>query len=517
MTKIFMPTNTLSDTVSLHTDRRKFMKIMGTVAATPMLGGIMQSANAAGPFNDYRATVCVFLFGGNDSSNAIIPLGGEYAAYAAARGNLAIPAANTIPINPGVPGRTFGFHPALTGLATIFNTEKKLAVVSNVGVLLQPTTMAQYQGQVNLPPQLFSHSDMQNHWQTGRADYPAENGWGGRLADIIESANGNSQVSVSISVSGQSLFQKGDRVSSYSVAGWNNSKSTIVRRLRAYRDWDNWSPQRPAPQVAYEAHLATPRTNILEQQWANMASTARSTGELVNAALYNLTATGDAVRDSAGVVSEKFPITPDPPVSMISASGRPSANRLAIQLRSVASMIAARNNLGVKRQIFFVSMSGFDNHGDQFKDSTNATPILAGLHNDLLRQLDDALVWFYNWTKAQGLANNITTFTMSDFGRTLTSNGTGSDHGWGGHNFVLGGAVLGGKFYGGTGINQEFPTIALASTYDIGQGRLLPHTSVDEYGATFAKWMGATSTTELGQVFPNLNRFARQSGMPFLV
>jgi uncharacterized protein (DUF1501 family) len=216
-------------------------------------------------------------------------------------------------------------------------------------------------------------------------------------------------------------------------------------------------------------------------------------------------------------VSEKFPITPDPPVTIVSASGRPSANRLAIQLRSVASMIAARNPLGVKRQIFFVSMGGFDNHGDQFKDSTNPTPILAGLHNDLLRQLDEALTWFYNWTKAQGLANNVTTFTMSDFGRTLTSNGTGSDHGWGGHNFVMGGAVAGGKFYGGSGINQEFPTIALASAYDVGQGRLLPQTSVDEYGATFAKWMGATSTSELGQVFPNLNRFARQSGMPFLV
>ena len=179
----------------LHKDRRRFMKMMAAMAGTPMMGGLMQAAYGAGPFNDYRALVCVFLFGGNDSQNMIIPIGSEYAGYAAGRGNLALPQANVLPISAGIAGRTFGLHPRMTGLANIFNIDRKLAFIPNVSVLLQPTTLAQYQAQTNLPPQLFSHSDMQSHWQTGRADYPAVSGWGGRLADLIESANGTSQVS----------------------------------------------------------------------------------------------------------------------------------------------------------------------------------------------------------------------------------------------------------------------------------------------------------------------------------
>lgn len=498
-------------------DRRRFLKAMSMAASMPMMGGLMQSAFAAGPFNDYRALVCLFLFGGNDSQNVIIPLGGEYAGYAAGRGNLAIPSANAIAVDPGLAGRSFGFHPSLPGLANIFNTDKKLAVASNVGVLLKPTTKAQYQAQTDLPPQLFSHSDMQSHWQTGLSDQPAQTGWAGRLADIISSANGSSQVSVSISAAGQSLLQKGNQVVSYSVSGWGGTKSTIVKRLRAYRDWDNYSAARPNPQKAFEDQLAILRPNMLEDQWSDMAASAFDTGNFLNGALYNLDASGNPVKDAGGNVSEKFPITPAPPMTFTNSQGLSQGNRLAGQLRSVANMIAARDTLGVKRQIFFVSLGGFDNHGDQFKNSNNATtPILSGLHADLLVQLDQALTWFYNWTKTQGIANNVTTFTMSDFGRTLTSNGQGCDHGWGGHYFALGGAVTGGKFYGGPNAGQEFPTVALGTTTDVGQGRLLPTTSVDEYGATFAKWIGA-STGELSTVFPYLSRFPRSGGMPFLV
>ena len=179
-------------------------------------------------------------------------------------------------------------------------------------------------------------------------------------------------------------------------------------------------------------------------------------------------------------------------------------------------MIAARDTLGVKRQMFFVSLGGFDNHGDQFKNSnTPTTPILSSAHADLPKQLDQALAWFYNWSVSQGISNNVTAFTMSDFGRTQTSNGAGSDHGWGTHCFALGGAVNGGTFYGGTAAGPEFPTVALLGPNDVGQGCLLLVTSVDEYGATFAKWMGA-STGDLGTVFPNLGRFARTNGMGFL-
>jgi uncharacterized protein (DUF1501 family) len=500
----------------IHTDRRAFMKMMSAAAATPMMGSMMQAAYAAGPFNDYRALVCVFLFGGTDSHNMIIPLGSEYAGYAAGRGNLAIPQGSAIPINPGLAGRSFGMHPSMTGLANIFNTDRKLAVATNVGVLLKPTDLAAYNANTTLPPQLFSHSDMQSHWQTGRADYPAESGWGGRLADLIDGAMGTGQVSVSISAAGQSLMQKGKNVVSYSVAPWTGPKSTIVRRLRAYRDWDNWSPQRPNPQAMFESELLAARENVLESQWSQMSTAAMNTGNYLNGVFYNLDAAGAPLKDANGVISEKFPISPAPPATYMDSGGLTQNNRLAAQLRSVANMIAARDTIGVKRQIFFVSLGGFDNHGDQFKGSQNAVPILSGLHSDLLKQLDAALTWFYEWTKSAGISNNVTTFTMSDFGRTLTSNGLGSDHGWGGHYFALGGAVNGGSFYGGPNAGQEFPTIALKTNTDVGQGRLLPYTSVDEYGATFARWLGATGTGELGQVFPNLGRFSRTNGMSFL-
>ncbi len=503
-------------TFNLHQDRRRFLKMMSAAAATPLMGNLMQAAYAAGPFNDYRALVCVFLFGGNDSQNMIIPLGGEYAAYAAGRGNLAIPLANALPVSAGVSGRAFGFHPSLPGLANLFNTDRKLACVNNVSVLLQPTTKTQYQSGTELPPQLFSHSDMQSHWQTGRADYPALSGWGGRLGDLIESANGNSQVSVSISAAGQNLFQKGDSAVSYAVSGWSGPKSTIVRRLRAYRDWDNYSASRPKPQLAFENQLNVLRANVLEDQWGDAAARALATSEFVNGALYNLDAVNNPIKDASGNVSEKFPISPAPPTSYVDSAEVTRTNRLAGQLRSVASMIAARDSLAVKRQIFFVSLGGFDNHGDQFKGSANATtPVLSGLHADLLKQLDQALTWFFNWTVSQGIANNVTAFTASDFGRTLTSNGLGSDHGWGGHYLALGGAVSGGAFYGGPAAEQEFPTVVLGGPNDVGQGRLLPTTSVEEYGATFARWMGASSG-ELGSVFPNLSRFPRGNGLPFL-
>ena len=508
------------NTFDLHKDRRRFMKMMAAAAGTPMMGSLMQAAYAAGPYNDYRALVCVFLFGGSDAHNMIIPLnpgvGGEYDKYAAGRGNLAIPAANVVPVTAGVSGRTFGFHPSMSGLANIFNTDRKLAAIPNAGVLLQPTSLAQYRAQTNLPPQLFSHSDMQSHWQSGRADFPALNGWGGRLADLIEAANGNSQVSVSISAAGQSLFQKGNSAVAYAVSPWTGPKSTIVRRLRAYRDWDNYAASRPNPQATFENQLNIVRANALEDQWGDQSARALTTSEFVNTLLYNLDANGVPIKDAAGNVSEKFPISPAPPTSFINSSGATQTNRLAGQLRAVANMIAARDTLGVKRQIFFVSLGSFDNHGDQFKNSNNTTtPILSGLHSDLLKQLDQAMTWFYNWSVTQGISSNVTSFTMSDFGRTQTSNGAGSDHGWGTHCFALGGAVNGGAFYGGTAAGSEFPTVALLGPNDVGQGRLLPVTSVDEYGATFARWMGASSG-ELGTVFPNLGRFARTNGMAFL-
>lgn len=497
----------------LHRDRRAFMKSMSAMASLPLLGSVIQAANAAGPFDDYRALVILYLYGGTDSHNMIIPLGSDYNTYANWRSNLAIPQANVIPISAGVSGRSFGMHPNMKALAAIFNSERKLAVASNVGVLLETTTLASFQQKRNLPPQLFSHSDMVSHTQSGRADWHTESGWGGRLADLIEVANGNAQVSTSISVAGQTLFQKGSQVTTYGLNQWKGPDSTIVNRMRAHRDWDTRSS---APQVAFEAQLIGAGTNLLELQYKTMAMKALRTGDYLNSALYEVNASGDAIRGANNAVTEKFPVGSTPPLNFVDSRGMTITNQLAAQLRSVASMIAARNGLGLKRQIFFVSMNGFDTHGDQFKDSNNATtPILSGRHADLLQQMDEAVAWFYNWTKTAGIANSVTTATLSDFGRTLISNGAGSDHGWGGHEMVLGGAVNGGKFYGGPGTGKEFPIVSLGTDLDVGQGRLLPTTSIDEYGATLAKWMGA-SNSELTTVFPNLTRFSRQTGMGFV-
>ena len=292
----------------LHHDRRRFMKMMALAAGTPMMGNLMQAAYAAGPFNDYRAMVCVFLFGGNDAQNMIIPLGVEHGGYASGRGNLAIPQANALPVSAGVPGRSFGFHPSLTGLANIFNTDKKLACVNNVSVLLQPTTLTQYNNEVNLPPNLFSHSDMQNHWQTVPISRPRPGGWAPGRPDRIGQRQ---QLGIGVDHGCRAKFvSEGSNVVSYAVSGWSNTKSTIVKRMRSYRSWDNFSATRPNPQAVFEGsstcrvstNSKTSGATWRRVHWRPVnSSTARCT-TWIRAAI--------PVKDAQGNVSEKFPISP---------------------------------------------------------------------------------------------------------------------------------------------------------------------------------------------------------------
>jgi uncharacterized protein (DUF1501 family) len=485
-----------------HVARRRFLKLAAGLGASPLLGNFVNAAYAAGPFTDYRALVCIFLYGGNDSHNLIVPRGAEYGAYSTARGNLALPDSSLVPVLPtNAGGRTFGFHPRLPKLAGLFNTQRKVAVMSNVGVLLAPTTLSQYRAKsVPLPPQLFSHSDMQNHNQTGQPADPVYTGWGGRMADMIAAANASSQLSISVSAAGSSVFMKGRDVVAYNVSPFKaDPKNTIVRTIRAWRDWDTSGAN---PQGVFGDQVVIPRGNMLEETWGDFAARAVQTGEFVRSNMY----TGP---DGSGNFSLNYPVATVFPGT---EAGSSSPNRLAAQLKSVALMIAARQALGVRRQVFFVSHGGFDNHGDQF-DPNAPVPILAGLHANLLTQVDDAMRAFYDATIELGVASNVTSFTMSDFGRTLNSNGKGSDHGWGGHQLVMGGAVTGGALYG------TFPTVATGTTTDVGQGRLLPTTAIEEYGATFANWMGvsdAGANSELDIVFPNLDRFSRR-GMGFLV
>ena len=473
-------------------NRRRFLQSTAALGAMPILPRALGPAHAA-DVSGYKALVCVFLFGGNDSHNMLVPLGGaDYDTYAAARGGLAeanglaLPQASLLPLTGGA----FGLHPAMTGLAGLYNTDRKLAFAANTGVLLQPTTLAQYKARsVPLPPALFSHSDMQQHNQTLRPDEPADSGWGGRLADVFK-AGSTGQVPVSIGLGGGGIFLKGDQVFSYNVAPMKYRNGAIDNTFRVARPpradiWWNWTGS--DPQALFEANARLPRANLLEEQYATVTESAIDMGEFVSNALYNEVVVGG---NTTYALKSAVPGT------------WPATNRLAAQLHSVAAMIAARQALGVTRQVFFVSLGGFDNHGDQFgrEAGTNNKTLLAGKHFDLLRTLDQALRVFYDATAAMGVANQVTTMTMSDFGRTLKSNGQGSDHGWGSHQLVMGGAVNGGRILG------TMPAVALNTATDVGEGRLLPTTSSETFAASSVQWLGATNS-ELDTVFPNLSRF----------
>ncbi len=477
-------------------DRRHFLQSLSAFGGATLLPQCFSPAMAA-DISGYKALVCVFLFGGNDSHNTIVPLTtAEYNAYSAGRGGpaeqngLALPQGSLLPIA----SNAYGLHPAMTNMARLFNNSRKLAVVANTGVLLAPTTLAQYTSRsVPLPPQLFSHSDMQSHWQTMHADYPAVTGWGGRMASVFNAA-ATGKLPVSVSLGGGSTFMKADAVSSYQVLPMpysNGSIDTASRIANAPRAdvWWNWTGS--DPQALFVNNTNVVRANLVEKQYAQVMGNAIAVGQYVADGMYT-----ESTVNGNTVYTLKYPVP----------GTWPTTNRLAAQLHSVAAMIAARQALGVTRQIFFVSIGGFDNHGDQFgRDAVSGNKtLMSGTHFNLLGQLDSALKVFYDATVAMGVANNVTTMTMSDFGRTLKSNGQGSDHGWGEHAFVLGGAVNGGRIVG------QMPPVALNTSFDVGEGRLLPTTPSDTYAASFAKWLGATDA-ELDAIFPNLNRFAART------
>ncbi len=430
--------------------RRACCAAVGTsaIASTVWDMRMINAAAAATTADDYKSLVCLFLYGGNDGNNLVVPTDSNYAAYAAARGPLAIPtsqlkAAN--PINAG--GRTYGLHPACPELATLFN-QGKLGVVFNVGTLVVPTTRSQFFAHtVPLPPQLFSHNDQQVQWQTSVPDQQSRTGWAGRTADLLASLNGNSSVSMCMTLAGANTFEVGNQVAQYSVspAGSVGLDQIPADRIAAVRNL-----------------LQTPHSNLYEDAFAQTMTRAIDNDALLKGALAG-----------APVINTAFPAT-----------------TLGSQLKMISKLISARTALGHKRQIYFAAVIGYDLHGGQMSP-----------HADLLTELSQAMKAFYDSTVELGVANSVTTFTASDFGRTLTSNGTGSDHGWGNHQLVMGGAVQGQKVYG------TYPNLTIDGPDDTTLGRWIPSTSVDEYSATLAKWFGV-SATNLTTVFPNLNRFA---------
>ena len=443
--------------------RRAFLQRAGqlslTGVAAPWALNLAAMAEAsAQTASDYKALVCVFLYGANDHGNTLPPYdAATHANYVSIRGSLATARANlaATALTPTVAlpvGRQMALAPELAPLKTLFDAGR-MGVLLNVGTLIQPTTLAQYNARsVPLPPKLFSHNDQQSVWQSSLPE-GATSGWGGRLGDLFQSGNGKSTFTC-VNVSGNAVFMSGRDAVQYQVS---TTGSVALRGIQS----PLYGSQ--ACSDALRAITTASRSHLMAAEHTRVMARAIDANTSLSAALATtpaLTTPFDA------------------------------ANPLATQLQMVARMIAARSALGAKRQVFFVSLGGFDLHD-----------FLVAQHPGLLTNVGGAIKSFHDATVELGVANQVTTFTGSDFGRTLTSNGDGSDHGWGSHQFLVGGAVQGGRFHG------QLPAFSVNGPDDVGQGRLLPTTSVDQLAATLATWMGV-SNTNLPLVVPNIGNYS---------
>ena len=437
--------------------------------ATPLAINLAAIGEAAAFDNtDYKALVCVFLYGGNDYANTVVPYdaanyalyhqiraggpGEDQAGIALARASLAATALTPQGGQVLTDNLQYALAPQLAGLKQIWDAGR-LAVQLNVGPLITPLTLAQYQSTNRvlypLPPKLFSHNDQQSIWQSNGSE-GATIGWGGRLGDIALSSNTPNSLLTCISASGNAVFVAGHDALQYQISPGG------AIRINALN-----GPLRDA----VTALITRTSNHVLENEYTTVTRRSIAMEGVVNAALANV----------------------NPATSF--GSGNPLAN----QLKIVARIIGARNALSMRRQVFFVSLGGFDNHN-----------LLMDGHPGLLQRVNDAMSAFYAATVELGVADKVTTFTASDFGRTLSSNADGSDHGWGSHHFVMGGAVNGGRFYG------TAPHVSIQSNDQVGQGRLLPSTSVDEFAATLARWFGC-SASELPGILPNVGNFQNTS------
>ncbi|WP_062066535.1 DUF1501 domain-containing protein [Cellvibrio sp. OA-2007] len=442
-------------------NRRHFLKQAASIA----LGSSTAYATSAGlqlanalvqPNDSYKALVCIFLFGGNDAFNMVVPTDNAvYASYKASRQTLAIEQNRLLPLsNLSGSGTTLGFHPTMTHAQQLFNSGE-LALLTNAGALVEPTTKTNYQGNKSLlPPQLFSHNDQQTFLQSLQST-ARRNGWAGRAADAMQSMNANKKLSMNISLSGSNIWQSGNSVAPYSI------DSAGIKELENFNKKSSDARELSRIQI-YQALLAQQQENIFQREYARTQTLAWELAGEVKTAL-----------DAQAPLKTAFP----------------TGNPLAANLKMVAQMLSARGSLQVSRQTFFIGMGDFDTHGDQLRR-----------HDVLLAQLSAALDAFYKATVELGISDQVTTFTMSDFGRTLTSNGDGTDHGWGSHQMIMGGAIKGGNIYG------QFPDLIVGGKDDIGEGRIIPTTSMDQYAATLASWYGLPAGN-FADVFPNLARF----------
>jgi uncharacterized protein (DUF1501 family) len=509
--------------------RRSFLHrtapILGAGALTSTIRDLrlINAAMAQSATTDYKALVCIFLSGGNDANNLIIPtLTDEYANYATIRTPvLALPntdgsGATALAMNSTNPdGHNYGMNPACPDLRTLFNNGK-LASVFNVGTLVYPMTKAQYNANsVPKPPQLFSHSDQVTQWQTSIPDQPPSSGWGGRCADLLDSLNPRNgtlptdpaKLSLAVSLAGANTLEVGGVVQQYSV-----STSGVVA-LSAL------TPASTRRDAALKSILGIDKAqaDMLVSNYALALDHSVSTGSALSTALASSlmpstfwgTANNYGQWSTSNTTDAQI-ITPN--------GGSTFTSSLMPQLRMIAKIIEAgyrgagvSNGLGMKRQIFFCQVGGYDTHTNQTNSATSAQTnanVIIGSQANLLAELSQCMNRFQTAISAIStqyggtptLESGVTTFTSSDFGRTFPSNSLGSDHGWGSHHLVMGGAVKGGKTYG------KFPSLQVGGPDDTSTGRWIPTTSVDQFAATLASWFGVTGSN-LNTVFPNLKRF----------
>jgi uncharacterized protein (DUF1501 family) len=484
-------------------NRRAFLQrsaqLAFTGAALPTLINLAAMGDAAAfsaPDGSYKALVCIFLYGGSDYANTVITYDDpSHAAYSSVRTSIAIPktalASTLLSPTTALPsGRQYAFHPSMSDLANLFNTGKA-AVQLNIGPLIVPITKAQYNGSNRtlypLPPKLFSHNDQQSLWQS---TYPEGStiGWGGDIGDLALSSNTNSLFTC-ISITGNSVFLSGDSALAYQVS----SGGAVKINAATNNVYGSANVKNEINRLLKES-----RNHILENEYNRVTTRAIGAETAITAAI----ATGQAA-DGATSNARPAGVGTFLPFTSTVLSG----NNLASQLKMVARLIAARTTLGAKRQVFFVSAGGYDLHDN----------LLAGQTENML-DLNSALNAFYQTTVNLGVADQVTSFTASDFGRTLTSNGDGSDHGWGSHHIVVGGAVKGKEFYGYAPPVSVGNTANAEDQWHVGQGRLLPTASVDQYAATLATWFGVNpnsvngAVSELDSILPNLRNFGGTVG-----